>query len=292
MLRMPPLSPYVAPKNQAKNSSLDRVRVRRTFEVIVEMLKDRIFSGEYGPGDRLPAERDAAEMLGVGRPAVREAYRALELVGIVEIRKGKQGGAFITARNRQTVTETLSDLIRLRQVDMSHLTEARMMLEKDVAELAMRRVGAAEIARLRACVEAAVEQSRRGITATVENLQFHMLLGEMSGNPILAMMLASTLDLLQMVIGAVAPGPEVSLGNAKEHYAIIDALQSGDVERLRPVLEDHIRRSNGDLMSLAKRSPLLAAPAVREAKSPTHRPPARRAHSKAALPKEKTHEKA
>lgn len=286
---MPLLSAYAAPKSQQMNSSLDRVKVRRTFEVIVEMLKDRIFSGEYRPGDRLPAEREAAEMLGVGRQAVREAYRALELVGIVKIRKGKQGGAFIAGRDRQTVTETLSDLIRLRQVDMSHLTEARLILEKDVAELAIRRVGAEEIARLKACIEAAIEQSKRGITATVENLQFHMLLGEMSGNPILSMMLASTLDLLQMVIGAVAPGPEVSLLNAEEHYAILDALQSGDFERLRPVLEDHILRSNGELMRLAKRSPLLASSPARGIEKPKHRAPAGRAAAETDLPKGKTH---
>lgn len=288
---MPSLSAYAAPKDQPRNPSLDRLKVRRTFEVIVEMLKDRIFSGEYRPGDRLPPEREAAEMLGVGRPAVREAYRALELVGIVKIRKGKQGGAFITERDRQTVTETLSDLIRLRRVDMSHLTQARLVLEKDVAELAMRRVGAEEIARLKVCIEAAIDQSKRGITATVENLQFHMLLGEMSGNPILSMMLASTLDLLQMVIGAVAPGPEVSLVNAEEHYAIIDALQSGDVERLRPVLEDHIRRSNGELMRLAKRSPLLAAPAAAEIKNAKQRPPAGRTAARTVVPKGKTHGK-
>lgn len=288
---MPPATAHAAPKNQPMNASLDRVKVRRTFEVIVEMLKDRIFSGEYGPGDRLPAERDAAEMLGVGRPAVREAYRALELVGIVKIRKGKHGGAFITDRDRQTVTETLSDLIRLRQVDMSHLTEARLVLETDVAELAMQRIGMEEIARLKACVEAAIEQSKRGVTATVENLQFHMLLGEMSGNPILSMMLASTLDLLQMVIGAVAPGPEVSLVNAEEHYAIIDALQLGDFERLRPILEDHIRRSNGELMRLAKRSPLLAAPPVRRIEKQKQRTPEKRSATRTALAKGQTHGK-
>jgi DNA-binding FadR family transcriptional regulator len=287
---MPPPSTYVAAKNQG-TSSLDRVKVRRTFEVIVEMLKERIFSGEFRPGDRLPAEREAAEMLGVGRPAVREAYRALELIGIVKTRKGKQGGAFITERDRQTVTETLSDLIRLRQVDMSHLTEARLVLEKDVAELAIRRIGAEEIARLKACIEAAIDQSKRGITATVENLQFHMLLGEMSGNPILSMMLASTLDLLQMVIGAVAPGPEVSLLNAEEHYAIVDALQSGDFERLRPILEDHIRRSNGELLRLAKRSPMLAPPPAGEIKNPNHRPLAKPAPARTAIPKGRTHGK-
>ncbi len=241
-----------------------RVTARRTFEVIVDMIKERVFSGAYGPGDRLPAERESAAMLGVGRPAVREAYRALELIGIVEIRRGKHGGAFITQRDRQTVTETLSDLIRLRQVNLSELTEARMVLEKHVAELAMFRIGPDGLAQLRACIGIAIDQSRRVITATAENVRFHMLLGEMSGNPVLSMMLGSTLDLLQMIIGAVAVGPDVSLANAEEHYRIVEALQSRDTARLRAVLGDHISRSNSELMRLAKGSPLLAAAQVRE----------------------------
>lgn len=243
---------------RSKHLHSDRAVVPRTFEVIVGALKDRIYSGEFRPGDRLPAERELAEVLGVGRQAVREAYRALELIGIVRIRKGQQGGAFITERDRQTVTETLSDLIRLRQVDMSHLTEARAMLERDVAELAIRRIGAEEIAQLEACVAAAIQKSNRGVTATEENLRFHRLLGEFSGNPVLAMMLASTLDLLETVIVSVAPSSEVSGDNAEEHYSIIAALRERDVERLGSILEEHIRRSNSTLMAVADRASFLS----------------------------------
>lgn len=243
---------------RGRRSMRESAIVPRTFEVIVGALKDRIYSGEFRPGDRLPAERELAEVLGVGRQAVREAYRALELIGIVRIRKGQQGGAFITERDRQTVTETLSDLIRLRQVDMSHLTEARAMLERDVAELAIRRIGAEEIAQLEACVAAAIQKSNRGVTATEENLRFHRLLGEFSGNPVLAMMLASTLDLLETVIVSVAPSSEVSGDNAEEHYSIIAALRERDVERLGSILEEHIRRSNSTLMAVADRASFLS----------------------------------
>ena len=246
-------------RDPSRNLRLDRVKVHRTFEVIVEQLKDQVFAGAYQPGDRLPSERDLATMLGVGRSAVREAYRALELIGIVSIRKGKHGGAFINERNHQSLTETLSDLIRLRRINIADLTEARLVLEKDVTELAMRRVGAEEIAQLRASVEAAIRQANCGVAATAENLQFHMLLGKFSGNPILSMMLASTLDLLQIVIGAVAPTPEVSRANAEEHYGIIDALQSGDLMRLHSILEDHIRHANDELLRLTTESRLYAA---------------------------------
>lgn len=238
-------------------SSFEPLKIRRTFEVIVDLIKDRVFSGTYKLGDRLPAEREFAEALRVGRPAVREAYRALELIGILEIRKGKQGGAFITEQDHRLVTQTLGDLIRLRQVGLAELTDARLILEKDVAELAIRRVVPEDIAKLRASIDSAIAQSHSGITASEENLRFHALLGEMSGNPILAMMLASIMDLLRLVIRAASPGPDASLDTATDHIDIVDALQARDFGLLWPLLEDHIRRSNGKLIELSKQSPLL-----------------------------------
>lgn len=246
----------VARRVARTSPSFEPLKVRRTFEVIVDLIKDRIFSGTYTPGDRLPAEREFAEVLGVGRPAVREAYRALELIGILEIRKGKQGGAFITEQDHRLVTQTLGDLIRLRQVGMAELTDARLILEKDVAELAIRRVVAEDIAKLRANIDSAIAQSHSGITASEENLRFHTLLGEMSGNPILAMMLASIMDLLRLVIRAASPGPDASLDTANDHIDIVDALQARDFGLLWPLLEDHICRSNGRLIELASQSPL------------------------------------
>ncbi len=259
--------------------SFEPLKVQRTFEVIVDMIKERIFSGTYEPGDRLPAEREFARVLRVGRPAVREAYRALELIGILEIRKGKQGGAFIARQDHRLVTQSLGDLVRLKQVGMAQLTQARLVLEKDVAELALHRAGAADIARLRACIAEAIAQSRRGITATEENLRFHVLLGEASGNPILAIMLASVMDLLRLVIRAASPGPRVSLDVAEDHHAIVDALEAGRFERLWPIMEAHIRRSNLALMKLAGRSAHISPRAADKA-------PRRRA--RAAAPRSRT----
>lgn len=227
--------------------------------MIVDQIKNRIFAGEYRPGDRLPAEREFAIKLGIGRPAVREAYRALELIGIVEIRKGKQGGAFIVEQDHRLVTQTLGDLIRLRRISLTDLTEARLILEKDVAQLALRRVTSKDIERLRTCVDTAIAQAKRGITATEENLRFHVLLGEMSGNPLLAMMLMSLMDLLRLVIRAVAPKAQVSLEVAQDHLRIIEALQARDFPRLWPVLQNNIRRANKRLMGFAHRSPIFGS---------------------------------
>lgn len=237
-------APVPAPGARRSVSSFAPLKVQRTFEIVVEQIRDRIFSGEYKHGDRLPPEREFAEILGIGRPAVREAYRALEMIGVVEIRKGKQGGAFVTEQDHRLVTQTLGDLIRLQRISILDLTEARLVLERDVVQLAMHRATVERMARLRACVDTAITQSRAGITATEENLRFHVLLGEMSGNPVLAMLLTSLIELLRLVIRAVSPKPHVSLKVAEDHLRIIEALEAGDFELLWEVLETNIRRTD------------------------------------------------
>ncbi|MDE2166993.1 MAG: FadR family transcriptional regulator [Alphaproteobacteria bacterium] len=234
----------------------ESIKAKRTFELIADVLKDRIFAGQYRPGDRLPAEREMAEMLAVGRPAVREAYRALELIGIVEVRKGKEGGAFIREPDYRSVTRSLTDLVRLRHVSLADLTEARLMLEKTVAELAMKRVVAGDLVALNGWIDRAIAKLDVGLSAADENIGFHIRLAEISGNPVLVMVLSSIMDLLAVVLRALGSDRKHSREVAEDHHAIVTALKTREFARLWPVMERHIRASNERLTALAKKSKL------------------------------------
>jgi len=227
------------------------IRPRRTFEVIVDLIKARIFAGEYRIGDKLPAERELAVSLNIGRPSVREAYRALELVGIVEVRKGKDGGAFIRAPTAKSLTGALTDLLRLGKVSLAQLTEARLVIEREICELAVKRARPEDITGLRIMVNEAIAKARAQVRVGDDNVAFHMRLAEIAGNPILVMVLASIMDLLTLIIRRVAPGPEVSRAVAEEHVRIIDAIEARDGQRLRALIEEHIRTANARLERLA-----------------------------------------
>lgn len=229
------------------------LRPRRTFEVIVDLLKERIFAGQYRIGDRLPAERELAEALRIGRPSVREAYRALELIGIVEIRKGKDGGAFIRTPSARPLAAALTDLLRANSVSLSAVTEARLMIEREIAQLALGRATPPAIGGLRAMVAAAVAKAGAGVAASDDNVAFHLRLAEIAGNPILVMVLASIMDLLTLHIRRIAPQAEVTRAVAEDHGRIVDALEARDDDNLRALVEDHIRTSNARLEGLAAR---------------------------------------
>jgi DNA-binding transcriptional regulator YhcF (GntR family) len=90
-----------------------QVRTKRGYEYIYEQVREAIVSGRFKPGDRLPAERDMAQIFGVSRQGVREAIRGLESTGLVEIRLGVLGGVYVRAGDPRTITRAMSDLASL-----------------------------------------------------------------------------------------------------------------------------------------------------------------------------------
>jgi GntR family transcriptional regulator, transcriptional repressor for pyruvate dehydrogenase complex len=119
--------------------TFDRIKTSRVFEEVCEQIKLKLSAGDLRPGDRLPAERDLAVEFGVGRPAVREALRSLEISGIVETRKGVKGGAFVREGNPAMVTQSLRDLVMLGHITPGSLAEARGMILQLVVRLACER---------------------------------------------------------------------------------------------------------------------------------------------------------
>ena len=86
-------------------TGFDKVRRVRTFDDVLDQLREAILSGRIRPGERLPGERQLCEEFGVGRPTLREALRSLEAVGMIEVRPGKGGGSYaVTPRSPPSAT--------------------------------------------------------------------------------------------------------------------------------------------------------------------------------------------
>src|SRR3954470_8085558 len=115
------------------------VSVGRISEVIVEQMRILIREGKLVPGDRLPSERELCERFGVSRVTVREALRVLEANGLVEIRVGARGGAFVTAPSSRLVGEGIADLITLSTLSAAEVTETRIVLELGIVPLVCER---------------------------------------------------------------------------------------------------------------------------------------------------------
>src|SRR5215470_13232107 len=138
------------------------IKTRRIFEEICDAIRDKLVTGELKAGDRLPSERELSEMLNVSRTALREAIRSLEIAGIVELRKGSKGGAFITQSGAGQVTRTFRDMLDFGHVSLATLLEARLLVMDAVVRAACERAKTADIERLSRNVAETVELTRQG----------------------------------------------------------------------------------------------------------------------------------
>ena len=113
------------------------VKIKKIYEEVIEQVKKLIIDGKLQPGDKLLSERELAEKLGVSRASVREAFSALEMMGIITIRPGE--GSFVRQVSYEEMLEPLSFLLQVDIDNVMQLLEVRKILEVEVATLAATR---------------------------------------------------------------------------------------------------------------------------------------------------------
>lgn len=210
---------------------------------VLDQIQGAIMSGEAQPGKRLPPERELAETFGVGRSVVREAIRALEQKGLVEVRHGL--GVFVSS----SVDHVLSDSLRLL-MDMQHLPfldvfEVRSVLEVGVVGFAANRATEEDLARIGACMsgmEQAAELQDSAMYVRAD-LAFHRALIEASHNDLfLVLFRAFEKPLGEFVTDTVTTSEDIREG-LEEHRAIWEAVRRGESGEARTVMWRHLCKS-------------------------------------------------
>jgi GntR family transcriptional repressor for pyruvate dehydrogenase complex len=220
------------------------LKEKRLFERIVDQIKDAVFSGTLKAGDKLPPEIELAHDFGVSRVAVREALRILELSGLVLIKKGNQGGCFIqkVSSNRKLI-DYLSDHLRIGNVTLAHLTEARYWLESIIIDIVGQKATHKDFDRLRKSVDKAEGLYREGKEneKIYQNIDFHIQLAQMTRNTILIDTLSAIMELLGYMLLKISPNPRITQGTFKAHREILKLLGAGRVESAKEVNKAHIK---------------------------------------------------
>lgn len=115
---------------------LSPMQVPKASDVLADDLRERILRGDFPEGTALPPERELVAQTRMSRTTVREALRILEVQGLVQIRTGRSGGAFVQKPGEESIASTVSLLIRGRQVRLAALLETREAVEPACAQLA------------------------------------------------------------------------------------------------------------------------------------------------------------
>src|SRR6478609_2321444 len=119
-----------------------------TDEAILH-IKEMILSGELAPGGRLPPEKELSEQLGLSRSSLREAVKALEIIRVLDVRRGD--GTYVTSLEPRLLSEAMAFIVDLHQdTSVLELFEVRRILEPAAASIAAGRISGDQLALLRA----------------------------------------------------------------------------------------------------------------------------------------------
>ncbi|MPZ63851.1 MAG: FCD domain-containing protein [Propionibacteriales bacterium] len=233
------------PRNRTAGADLFRpVNVGRASEDVVRQIKDAIHAGKLRPGDGLPSERELTGRLGVSRVTVRDALRTLEATGLVEIRVGARGGAFVTAPEPDYVGEGLANMLLLSSSSPEDVTEARMIFELGAIPLVCERRTKEDLADLEEiCTrsEAALKSGEHDVRLSAE---FHIRLAASTHNTAVALIVDSFQGpLLMSLARAKDVAPRMGKQGAREHRELVEAIRKRDAGKAHDLMERHLGRT-------------------------------------------------
>ena len=217
----------------------------KLYRRIVQAILTDISNGIYPVGSRLPPERDLTERFKVSRPTIREAMIALEMQGLVEARK--VSGVFVFASTSVEVDEALD-------IGAFEITEARRLLEGEVAAVAATEIDEAQLAELRSLLaQMEVEDS---VAAEKADRRFHIAIAEATGNAVIIAAVTDFWDMRfrsplarEVLLKAGSLGTENRMA---EHGRILRALEARSPVDARNAMRDHLTRVIDHLLDVTE----------------------------------------
>lgn len=204
---------------------------------VVALLRE----GKLAEGDRLPSERELSERFGVSRVTVRDALRVLEATGLVAIRVGAAGGAFVTAPSTELLGEGLTNLLLMSSLSPEDVVEARRIVELGILDLVLQRADADDIAGLREICEQSQAALERGEYDTALSNEFHARLATAAHNQAIQMLATSFRGPLSMaVVRRDEPEAGRHVRSVAAHLELVDAIEQRDRRRAVRVLTRHL----------------------------------------------------
>lgn len=205
--------------------------------LILEAFRDRIAAGQYVPGARLPTIADLSAEFGVARSSIREAMRALEMIGLVEIRHGD--GIYVASGQSDFIGVPLTWGLLLTEQTQQELVQVRFILEIAAAELAACNAGSADYLAMQGAI-ADLRIADEPTAAAMADLDFHLAVTRASGNRILDRWLRAIRDLLRPIFVIALRHDGVQRRVFEYHQSVLDAIVSQSPEKAGLAMKEHL----------------------------------------------------
>jgi len=232
-------------------TTFEPLRLRRLSEVIEGSIKDLILTGELKPGSRLPTEKVISQQFGVSTVTVREALRGLEAFGIIQKKRGKDGGIFVAQAERSFVDNVMYNFLSIRKPSANDINEVRIIIEPATARIAAATITAGELKELEGNIKSCEIKitKKRGsfsqkdfVDIEERNVEFHKLIAESTHNAILALTISYINDfLLSYKKRSLSPDINFSSKTVKAHHKIYVAIKNADPQAAEKAMLLHMR---------------------------------------------------
>ncbi len=224
-----------------------QAKQNRIFQDVINQIQEAILKGELKVGDKLPAERELKEIFKTSRGTLREALRVLEQKGLIAIKTGVNGGAFVKPVTTHQVSESLDLLVRYQRVSLKDLAEFREGVEGIVTGLAAERAKKEDIQYLMNLLKEAKIHIDEGVSHWDEFIRvdntLHMAMAHIAGNPVYQSVLQIVHDNINRYYDQFLPKEEeIMRENYQDLCGIVKAVEDRQAVKSRVLAQDHVHR--------------------------------------------------
>jgi len=233
----------------------DSIRPSKASLQIISQIRKQIFEGKLRPGDTLPPESKLMKQFNVSKQTLREALRALEFIGLIEINKGIIGGAKIVEMDSQIAIGLMANFLYFKKLSIHHLTDMRRVIESYAAGVAAESMSEHEKDKLKNLIDSSKkDHDSNGLSPQIyySDLNFHCEIAKSTKNPLLILIV----DLIESVMvdekTGLIPDKEMNDSIVKGHEQIYQAIVERNSQKARMEMSNHINEVEAFMLKFRK----------------------------------------
>ena len=225
-------------------------RAHRATDIVESRISNMIIKGTIGPGEKLPTERELSEKFDVSIVTTREALRGLQVAGLIQKKRGKNGGIFATEINNDSMRMAINNYLKRREFTSHHLAEVRLNIEPTILKIVASRITFREAADLEDNLiycEKKLEKAHPKIPLKdyydigQKNVDFHRLIARTTHNPVFTLTIDYIMDFITEFKNSVFTPDIVHCTNVVEaHRDIFNSLKEGNAEEAASKMLSHL----------------------------------------------------
>ncbi len=228
----------------AKGQGFRSIGSERKSELVIRQLRASLEGGRLKPGEKLPAEPALAAQFGVSRTVLREALKALELSGYLEVRRGYGGGTFVSAPAAEEFKTVAPHPRSIPAVTSRQLGEVRLAIEPQAAGIAAR-TEIRDVGVLRETIHEMGVFDDRPARVLEANFNFHVAVAKASGNPVFVAVLEDLKVALYRDMNRIVRDPGWREACRREHDQVVEEIEGGHPERAEEAMRRHLEAELG-----------------------------------------------